>query len=207
MKDFMVAVCGPNAAKGTCTHSVAQQLSTMPSWLYVGGFPADRLDKDPWAYCGGAGDNCTAGEETGSSYKFYEAGSALVDETCQSMARHVARVVGWYTAGGFRDECGHRHASGLHYNWTILSVLNENEHGTGQVRYITCFDAIRYQVAKVNPTIQYAGPEGTDYTDYLLDPANHKGPGPKRAPDQLSIHNSFTGSDTDGTGQQPAIGP
>ena len=200
MKDFMVAVCGPDAAKGTCRHSVAQQLSTMPSWLYVGGFRADKLDKDPWAYCGGAGDNCTAGEETGSNYKFYEEGSALVDETCESMARHVARVVGWYTAGGFKDECGHHHASGLHYNWTILSILNENEHGTGQVRYTVCFDAIRYEVAKVNPTIEFAGPEGTDYTDFLLDPANHKGPGPKRAPDQLSIHKSFRGSDTDGTG-------
>eukprot|EP01051_Picozoa_sp_SAG22_P023385 SAG22_NODE_6010_length_916_cov_1.569155_1_plen_202_part_00 len=138
MADFMVAVCGSDAAKGTCTHSVAQQLSTMPSWFYKGGFPHERLDPDPWAYCGGAGDNCAPGDETGSSYKFYEQGSALVDETCEAMARHVARVDGWYTAGGFSDECGHRHVSGRHYNWTILSVLNENEHGTGQVRCKCC---------------------------------------------------------------------
>ena len=52
---------------------------------------------------------------------------------------------------------------------------------------------------KVNPTIQYAGPEGTDYTDFLLDPSNHKGPGPRRAPDILSLHHSLSGSDTDGT--------
>ena len=52
---------------------------------------------------------------------------------------------------------------------------------------------------KVNPTIKYAGPEGTDYTDFLLDPSNHKGPGPRRAPDILSLHHSLSGSDTDGT--------
>jgi len=34
MKDFMVAVCGPDAVYGTCDRSsVIQQLSTMPSWM------------------------------------------------------------------------------------------------------------------------------------------------------------------------------
>eukprot|EP01052_Picozoa_sp_SAG31_P051864 SAG31_NODE_12522_length_935_cov_1.325359_1_plen_265_part_01 len=195
---------GPEASSGACKHSVAQQLSTMPSWLYKGGYPASRLDEDPWAYCGGLGDNCKLGQRTGSNYKFYEQGSVLVDETCGQMARHMARIVGWYTAAGFHDECGHWHASGLRYNWTILSVLNENEHGTGEVRYTRCFDAIRSEVSRVNPTIQYAGPEGTDYTDFLLDPANHKeqpGSGPRSAPDILSLHNSFRGSDSDGSGK------
>ena len=133
MKDFMEAVCGPDAAKGTCTHSVAQQLSTMPSWLYKDGFPTDKLDNNPWEYCSGPGDGCAADQETGSNYKFYEHSSgSLVDETCMPMARHVARVVGWYTQGGFNDECGHYHASGLRYNWTILSVLNENEQVRSQ---------------------------------------------------------------------------
>ena len=44
------------------------------------------------------------------------------------MARHIGRVVGWYTQGGFRDECGHWHDSGLHYDWYGLSILNEDEH-------------------------------------------------------------------------------
>ena len=30
----MLAVCGEGAASGSCEHSVAQQISTMPSWLY-----------------------------------------------------------------------------------------------------------------------------------------------------------------------------
>ena len=33
----MLAVCGDDAINGKCEHSVAQQLSTMPSWLYVDG--------------------------------------------------------------------------------------------------------------------------------------------------------------------------
>ena len=35
MRDFMAAVCGPNAVRGDCKLSVVQQLSTMPSWMYV----------------------------------------------------------------------------------------------------------------------------------------------------------------------------
>ena len=37
MSDFMTAVCGQRAADGECGHSVAQQLSTMPAWMYEGG--------------------------------------------------------------------------------------------------------------------------------------------------------------------------
>ena len=34
MKDFMTAVCGPDAVHGACDRlSVIQQLSTMPSWM------------------------------------------------------------------------------------------------------------------------------------------------------------------------------
>jgi hypothetical protein len=29
----------------------------------------------------------------------------------------MGRLVGWYTNGGMHDECGHWHASGLHYQW------------------------------------------------------------------------------------------
>ena len=38
--------------------------------------------------------------------------------------------MGWYTAGGFVDECGVKHASGLYYQWPLLSVLNEDEYST-----------------------------------------------------------------------------
>ena len=62
------------------------------------------------------------------NFSYYTAGQKYVDPTCEEMARYAARYVGWYTAGGFTDECGHHHASGLHYQWELLSVLNEHEH-------------------------------------------------------------------------------
>lgn len=93
-----------------------------------------------------------------------------------------------YTAGGHHDDCGHWHPSGFHYNWAGLSVLNENEHETGAVRYTRCFDEIHKAVRKVNPTIFFAGLEGTDYTDYLIDPHNHEQDDPILVPDMLSLH-------------------
>jgi hypothetical protein len=66
MRDFMHAVCGPNAESGECKLSVVQQLSTMPSWMYKGGYCQDAspscLPLDPWdttdpfnAYAAGKG--------------------------------------------------------------------------------------------------------------------------------------------------------
>ena len=180
MSDFMLAVCGPDAVSGKCKHSVAQQISTMPSWLYVGGINASDLPADPWQYHG---------------MDTYNAGIALVDETCKAMAGYMARVVSHYTSGGFHDECGHWHPSGLHYNWTVLSVLNEDEHHTGAARYTRCFDQIKFAVRKVNPTIMFAGPEGTSYTAYEIDPANHQDKDPSLVPEILSLHQGVSGWD------------
>lgn len=52
-----------------------------------------------------------------------------------------------------------RHPSGFHYNWTIVSLLNENDHDDGGPRYTRCFDATRDAVAKVNPNTTVQGPE------------------------------------------------
>eukprot|EP00666_Eupelagonemidae_sp_cell4sb_P002737 gene2737-7990_t len=116
---------------------------------------------------------------------YYSQGQKLVDQTCGEMARYAARFVGWYTAGGFADECGTRHESGLHYNWTYLSVLNENEHGmvpSGGVEYTACFDAWRAEIAKVNPRVKLIGPEFVSddapsqpmvVAEYLMDARNH----------------------------------
>ena len=50
-----------------------------------------------------------------------------MNESCTDMADYMARIVEHYTQGGHHDSCGHFHPSGFHYNWTVLSVLNENE--------------------------------------------------------------------------------
>lgn len=74
MKDFQSAVCGPLASEGKCTHSVVQQLSTMPSWMYIGG-DDEPLPTYPW--------------NTTNPFNAYAAGNALVDKTCGQMARSV----------------------------------------------------------------------------------------------------------------------
>merc|ERR1719272_82213 len=173
MRDFMAAVCGPNAVAGECKLSVVQQLSTMPSWMYVGGFCPDAspdcLPINPW--------------NTSKDWTDYTAGGALVDKTCGQMARYMGRLVGHYTNGGHTDECGHWHESGFHYNWFGLSVLNEDEHNIKPddgTAYTTCYDAIKKEVAKVNPTITPVGPEiaGTTgtaaaYLLHFLNASNH----------------------------------
>ena len=42
-------------------------------------------------------------------------------------------------------------------------------HNPGAEQYTRCFDEIHKAVRKVHPTIFFAGPEGTGYTDYLID--------------------------------------
>jgi hypothetical protein len=196
MRDFMSAVCGPDAVSGKCDHSVVQQLSTMPSWLYVGGTdPKTGINQNMWEYNG---------------FADYNHGTALKDESCKPMAAYMARLVCHYTSGGHHDTCGHWHPSGFHYTWTGLSVLNENEHKTGAQRYTKCFDEIKKAVRQCNPTIFFAGPEGTGYTDYLIDPKNHEGGDASLIPDILSLHQGFSAggggasyekffSDVDGT--------
>ena len=167
MKDFMEAVCGPNAAKGTCTHSVVQQLSTMPEYMYIGG-DAKPLPAYPW--------------NTTDPFDAYKAGNALVDPTCKQMARYFGRLVGWYTNGGFTDECGHFHPSEFHYDWWGISVLNEDEHGIQPENgpaYTTCYDAIKIEVEKVNKKVTLVGPEivggsfSWGYMEYFLKAENH----------------------------------
>ena len=121
------------------------------------------------------------------------AGNQLRDQTCTEVAEYFARLVGWYTAGGFVDECGEVHHSGLHYKWDYLSVLNEDEHAMrapnassypaeearklgGAVQYTICYDRIKQHLQQVNPDIVLIGPEGVsmDFTRYFLNGSNHE---------------------------------
>jgi hypothetical protein len=118
LADFMLAVCGPHAAKGECANnrSVIPQLSTMASWLYEGAKNYAFIG-DPWSYPRGFSE-------------YEQTRRPLKDKTCRAMARYTARYASWYTRGGMTDECGVRHESGLFYNWPILSVMNEDETRT-----------------------------------------------------------------------------
>ena len=84
--------------------------------MYKDGKPDVPIPEDPWQY------------PSGNMGYYGQQGKILVDSSCGQMARYAARFVGWYTQGGFTDECGQRHHSGLFYKWRYLSVLNEDEH-------------------------------------------------------------------------------
>ena len=190
VRDFMAAVCGPNADTGSCKLSVVQQLSTMPSYMYKGGYCPDAtgcLPDYPW--------------NTTDPFNAYNAGSVLVDPTCGEMARYVARLVAHYTTGGHHDECGHWHASGFNYSWYGLSILNEDDHGESPddgTAYTTCYDAIAAEVHKVNPAIVPVGPEifgasghATEYLMHFLNASNHygyQGFGKGAVPSVVSYH-------------------
>ena len=135
-------------------HTVAMQLSTLPSWMFTDGMNISACPADPWEPC----------------MNYGRQGGHLRDKTCGEVARYIARLVGWFTAGGARDECGNWHASGHHYEWAVLSVLNEVQHehfgpdnmgkngpayGVAAAEvYTTCFDAIAAESRKVYPTLQ-----------------------------------------------------
>ena len=94
------------------------------------------------------------------------------------MARYAARYVGWYTAGGFVDECGVKHTSNLYYDWPFLSVLNEDEYNTppgGGVQYTVCWDAWKRAIGKVAPSMTLIGPEIADvnYALYFMNKSHH----------------------------------
>ena len=127
-------------------------LSTMPSWLFVNGYNASLLPLDPW----------NTSQPMSSGTTGYDDGNQLQDPTCGQLAAVVGRQVGWYTAGGFHDDCGHWHASGLKYKWELLSLMNEDEHalqpGLG-VMYTRCFDAVKAVVSRIAPNQTLIGPE------------------------------------------------
>ena len=137
-------------ASAVGSHSVAMQLSTLPSWLFTDGLPLNRTPADPWQ----------------PDLDYGTTGGKLRDPTCGEAARYVARLVGWYTAGGFMDECGAWHGSGYRYEWALLSVLNEVQHehfyqGAGRPAaeaYTVCYDAIRREGLKVNPALRFGAP-------------------------------------------------
>ncbi len=192
LADFMGAVCGPRAALGECAggRSVIPQLSTMPAWLFTPDGKDRTPPADPWVYVEGAMD-------------YYRTGQPLVDPTCGAMARYAARYVAHYTAGGHTDECGVFHASGLRYNWPLLSVLNENEY---KVVYGSCWDQWKRELAAVNPALRLVGPEfATDprmnatsrefeSMAKFLNGSSHDDGAP---PDFVSMHIAVIGSDQD----------
>jgi hypothetical protein len=159
----------------TARHPSILNLSTMPAWMWKTDkpvtYPADP-DQAVWNY--------TQGTEP-------------VDPTFQQIADYYARVVSWYTQGGFTDELGVRHTSGHHYDIAYWEVLNEVEfeHNLSPEMYTRLYDAVTAAIHQVSPRTKFVGlalaipGKEPQYFEYFLNPANHRSGAPL---DMISYH-------------------
>lgn len=148
------------ATKG---HSVILNFSTIPQWMYKTDKPV-RYPADP---------NQVTWE--------YEKGNELRDASMQEVAAYYARLLAWYTQGGFADEYGKRHESGYHYSIPYWEVLNEIEfeHHMDAETYTRLYDEVVLAMKKVQPDTKFVGlalatTVEPHYFEYFLDHKNHK---------------------------------
>jgi hypothetical protein len=148
----------------TRAHTVVVNFSTIPQWMFKTDDPVD-IPSDP--------------NEVDWSY---EAGTDLRDPSMKEVSDYFARIVGWYTQGGFTDELGHRHNSGHHYKIDYWEILNEPEyeHGIGPQMYTRLYDAVSATIRQVDPNIKFVGmslatpSKSPGFFEYFLDPRNHR---------------------------------
>jgi hypothetical protein len=154
MEDFM------NATKG---HDVIINFSTTPEWLW--NTPsAIPYPNDP-------------NEVTWT----YTQGKSFRDPTLTDLKNYYKRLVSWYTKGGFTDEYGVPHKSGLFYkisHWEILNEIQlELEHAMTPELYVQVYDAMVSSILEVQPNMKFVGLAlaGIDPTwfKYFLNASNH----------------------------------
>ena len=148
------------ATKG---HSTILNFSTIPQWMYKTDKPVEYpVDPDQVTWT-------------------YEQGTELRDPTMKEVASYYARLLAWYTKGGFTDEFGKRHESGYHYSIPYWEVLNEVdfEHHFDAETYARLYDEIVLAMKEVEPDLKFVGlalaaPIEPHYFEYFLDHRNHK---------------------------------
>ena len=150
--------------EATRGHPVVLNFSTTPQWMWVTpkpvAYPVDP-DAPVWNYTQGTELRDPSGKELGDYY---------------------ARLVSWYTRGGFTGEDGHRHESPHHYQIDWWEVLNEPdlEHHFTPQKYTETYDAIVAAIRAAAPRMKFlgisvAGPSRqADMFTYFLDPRNHR---------------------------------
>jgi hypothetical protein len=161
--------------KATAPHPVILNFSTIPQWMFKTdkpvSYPADP-DQPVWNY--------TQGTE-------------LRDPSLKELADYYARLISWYTQGGFVDELGVKHDSGYHFKIDYWEIFNEIEfeHDTTPEQYTARYDAIAAAILKVAPHMKFvalalASPsQGARYFEYFLNPKNHQ---PGIPLDMISYH-------------------
>ena len=118
------------ATKG---HSVILNFSTLPAWMF-------KTDK-PVAYP----------DDPNQVTWTYTQRTEPRDPTLKEIADYYARLLGWYTQGGFTDEFGQRHESGHHYSISHWEVLNEPdlEYPASPEVYTRIYDAVVEAIREV----------------------------------------------------------
>ena len=112
-------------ATGRNDHSgdnMIPNFSTPPTWLY---------DDKKWGY----NTECTS--DNHCTYHGYERGTAPASAHggLQALGDYYGRLLSWYTRGGFTDELGVEHKSGLFLNITTWEVYNEPDYGIKCIFY------------------------------------------------------------------------
>ena len=152
-EDFMSATAG---------HSVILNFSTIPQWMFKTATPVsypsdpDQVDWD------------------------YTQGTELRDPSMKELGDYYARLVSWYTRGGFTDELGVFHKSHYHYTIPYWEVLNEvnSEHKTTPEQYTERYDAIAGAILKVAPDMKFmgialGGSDDPKMFEYFLNHSHH----------------------------------
>lgn len=154
MEDLMEATQG---------HSTVLNFSTIPEWMFKTDHPVsypEDPNKPVWNY---------------------EQGTELRDTTMTEVANYYARLLSWYTQGGFKDELGKYHKSGHHYSIPYWEVLNEPdlEHHFSPEKYTRLYDKVVEAMKKVSPETKFggislAGPSNHPrFFEYFLNPEHH----------------------------------
>ncbi len=154
-KDFLAATKG---------HSTIINFSTIPEWMFKTAKPVPYPANPDQVYW------------------HYEQGNHLRDPSGKQLGDYYARLVSWYTKGGFTDENGKWHQSGYHYHFPYWEVLNEVdfEHHTTPQQYTRQYDAIVSAIRRVSPDTKFVGlalakpSDAPQYFEYFLNHKNHR---------------------------------
>ena len=159
----------------TTGHSVVLNFSTIPAWMF-------KTDKP-----------VTYPSDPDQAVWNYTQGSELRDPSGREVGEYYARLVSWYTKGGFTDELGKRHDSPHHYQIPYWEVLNEPdlEHRPTPEQYTTEYDAVVGAIRQVDPAMKFVGvsvaypAKSAEFFEYFLDPTHHRAGTPL---DAISYH-------------------
>jgi hypothetical protein len=157
--------------KATAGHTTIVNFSTVPAWMFKTpkpvAYPADPNEVD-WDY---------------------SQGTELVDSSGKQLGDYYARLVSWYTRGGFTDEAGKFHKSDHGFEIPYWEVFNEMEHYETPEQYTRRYDAVVAAIRKVSPRTKFVGlaldPLDPNMIEYFLNPRNHQ---PGTPLDMISYH-------------------